>query len=391
MSPQPISTTDCPQHFQLLALVDGTLTDEDTLALENHVAVCDVCDGQLSSIEEESDALIRALAGLPATPEDETTFRILQADLLARPEPFRGNRNTVLSSQIPLDLVLPLPLGNYELLEQIGAGAHGAVFRARHRRLERQVAVKLLLHAGGPAVEDFLNEMRVVGQLDHPNIIRATDAGQHEGTYFLVMEFVSGLDVSSLLCQFGPLSVANACEISRQTALGIDVAHDHGLVHRDVKTSNLLFTMNGQVKLLDLGLATIASGASSQQAATKSGPRGTADYMAPEQWLEASTVTAKADIYSLGCTLFKLLTGVPPYRTLPDGIASKQQAHALAAVPDITLFRDDVPGPLTHLLNCMLAKSPSARPTSAMQVAESLHPNRHPSDNVKKLELSKEQ
>lgn len=372
MNVDQLSLTPCPEHVQLLALAEGTLTTEDTERLESHVAACEHCDARLASIEEQSDTLVRSLASLPVTDDDETTFRDLQAELLARPEPFGGNTATteVFTSQVPLELILPFRLGNYELLEQIGAGAHGAVFRARHTRLEREVAIKLLLHAAGPAVEEFLNEMRVVGQLDHPNIIRATDAGEHDGTYFLVMDFVPGLDVSSLLREVGSISVADACEIARQTALGLEVAHQHALVHRDVKTSNLLFTNRAQIKLLDLGLATIAA-SPSRGTPAPSGPRGTADYMAPEQW-RSGAVTASADIYSLGCTLFKLLAGAPPYRSVPAGFTSKQAAHEAAPVPRLAAWRDDVPPALEQLINKMLAKNASARPASADGVARQL-------------------
>ena len=344
------------------------------MVLTQHVSECQQCDAKLGAIEEQSDDLVRALAMLPATADDEETFQSLQASLLANPERFgEGNdRPTDLFlAEIPANVALPVRLGNYELLEQIGAGANGAVFRARHRRLEKQVAVKLLINAAGSAVEEFLNEMRVIGKLDHPNIIQATDAGEHEGTYFLVMEFAPGLDVSSLLRKTGPLGVANACEIARQTALGLSVAHANELVHRDVKTSNLLFTASGQIKLLDLGLATISSRSHSDDT-LESGPRGTADYMAPEQWREASRVDAKADIYSLGCTLFKLLTGAPPFRPLPSAVSSLEEAHINGAIPSAAETAKSLPSGLDALIGKMLAKDPAHRPRSATEIASQL-------------------
>lgn len=343
--------------------------------LSAHVAACDTCDARLESIEETSDDLVRALSSLPVVDEDESTFRQLHARLLAEPEIFQGSwtePHLAADDDLPVALALPYRLGNYELREQIGAGAHGAVFRAQHLRLEREVAIKLLIRAAGPFVEEFLHEMRVVGQLDHPNIIRATDAGEYEGTYFLAMELVPGLDVSSLLRRSGPLSVADSCEIARQTALGLAFAHDHQLVHRDVKTSNLLFSASGTIKLLDLGLATISSRAESAETPARSGPRGTADYMAPEQWIEANTVSHKADLYSLGCTLFKLMTGEPPYRQLPDGIVSKEEAHKHGKIPSLLTFRDDVPTAVDQLVTRLMSKVPADRPESANDVAEAL-------------------
>lgn len=383
---QPVSSVACPEHFQLLALIEGTLPDEQLDAVAHHVSGCPSCDARLDQIEEQSDTLIRSLASAPASPDDEETFQRLQADLLDRPESFLGDANTeatqALSEHLPMQVILPFRLGNYELLEQIGAGAHGAVFRGLHCRLEREVAVKLLLRPAGPFVTEFLNEMRVVGQLDHPNIIRATDAGEQDGTYFLVMEFVPGLDVSSLLRRTGPLSVPNACEIARQTALGLSFAHQHQLVHRDVKTSNLLLVANGQIKLLDLGLATIPTPTDDAGIQPRTGPRGTADYMAPEQWREASSVTQQADLYSLGCTMFKLLTGSPPYRELPFGVNSKEQAHTESEIPSLVTTRNDVPAAIDKLVTELLAKSPHDRPASANEVADRL------SDYVSAADLS---
>lgn len=366
----------CPKHVMLLAFAEGTLSAELSEAITAHVSECDDCDARLERIEEQSDVLLQALASLPASADDEETFRELQAELLANPESFLGTElldpTEAFDHHVPFSFTLPIQLGNYELIEQIGAGAHGAVFRARHTRLDRIVAIKLLIRSAGPYVEEFLNEMRVVGRLDHPNIVRATDAGEHNGTYFLVMEFVPGLDVSSLLRRTGPLAIADACEITRQAAIGLAFAHKNRLVHRDVKTSNLLFTARGRIKLLDLGLATISTGAEDTKLSNESGPRGTADYMAPEQWQKSDNVTAKADLYSLGCTLFKLLTGSPPFRPLPQGITSLQQAHATLPIPAMSQFRQDVPIEIERLLSDLLAKDPDDRPASAQAVATTL-------------------
>ena len=363
----------CPEHIQLLALAEGTLTESEAAELTRHISRCRSCDAQLGAIEEQSDELLQALATIPANDDDEKTFRELQAKLLASPEEFGTLAGTVSHAFIPRDLPadysLPMDLGSYKLIEQIGVGAHGAVFRARHRRLEKTVAIKLLLNVAQSAVDEFLNEMRVIGKLCHPNIIEATDAGEHEGVYFLVMEYVPGLDVSSVLRHHGPLSSADACEMARQTALGLSAAHDKALVHRDVKTSNLLFTSSGQIKLLDLGLATISSRHADLNI-DRSGPRGTADYMAPEQWREASSVDDRADIYSLGCTLYKLLTGAPPFRPLPEGVATLEQAHLNHNAPPLPAVSGGIPSGLEAFLHRMLAKQPQDRPSSVEVVAQ---------------------
>jgi len=360
----------------LLALAEGNLSEDEAIQLDEHLLSCRDCEATLNSLEDDSDTLIRTLATLPVTTDDELAFQRAHADLLANPECFLGSKgnepNATLGQDLTVGLATPFRLGNYELLEQIGAGAHGAVFRARHLRLEKTVAVKLLVHTAVQAVDDFLHEMRVIGKLDHPHIIRATDAGEVDGIHFLVMDFVPGLDVSSLLRRVGPLSVGNACEVARQAALGLAFAHQHGLVHRDIKTSNLLFSASGQVKLLDLGLATFASPDVHHAEPGNPMPRGTADYMAPEQWLPSGAVDARADLYSLGCTLYKMLTGVPPYRVVPSGFSSKQAAHREAPIPSLKDKRPEVPSSLDRFAKQLLAKRADDRPHSAEFVAEQM-------------------
>jgi serine/threonine protein kinase len=210
------------------------------------------------------------------------------------------------------------------------------------------VAIKLLRpdHDFNPnQVERFLKEIRAVARLDHPNLIRATDAGEADGRHFLAMEFVPGVDLSQVVATCAPLSIANACEAIRQTAIGLKHLHENGFVHRDLKPSNLLLTSARQIKLLDLGLVQTIPGHgatddSSEDPPSKQPhwPDGTPDYMPPEQW-NLQPVDLRSDLYSLGCTLFKLLTGTAPYRPLPDGFADRCAAHCKAAIPSITALR----------------------------------------------------
>src|SRR5205085_11414758 len=184
----------------------------------------------------------------------------------------------------------------------------GTVYKAEHTRLRRLVAIKLLSadRTQSPsAVARFDREMHAIGGLDHPNIVRALDAGEHEGKHFLVMEFVAGDDVSALLARLGPVPVADACEIVRQAALGLQHAHQAGLVHRDIKPGNLMLTPDGVVKVLDLGLALLSQPAETGRELTGSGQvMGTLDYMAPEQGDDMHGVDIRADVYSLGATLY---------------------------------------------------------------------------------------
>jgi WD40 repeat protein/CubicO group peptidase (beta-lactamase class C family) len=267
-------------------------------------------------------------------------------------------------------------LREYVLLEKIGQGGMGTVYRALHTRLDKVVAVKTLtagLVSHPEAVARFGREMKAVGKLNHPNIIQATDAGEVEGVHFLVMEYVEGADLARVARRVGRLRVADACEVARQAAHGLAHAHERGLIHRDVKPSNLLLSAAGQVKLLDLGLARL------QKAFTEGGSTitgvvlGTFDYMAPEQGEDAHAVTARADVYSLGCTLYHLLTGRPPFAGRPTA-ALKLRAHATEPVPPVRAARAEVPEALAAVLARMLAKGPAERYAGAAEVAEALGP-----------------
>jgi len=175
-------------------------------------------------------------------------------------------------------------VGDYELLSRLGAGGMGTVFKARHRHLDKIVALKLIGAArlgGQQAVSRFQREMRAVGRLEHPNIVGARDAGQADGVWFLAMEYIDGADLSVLSRRVGPMAIPDACELIRQAACGLQHAHEHRLVHRDIKPSNLMLSRTGQVKLLDLGLALFHADPLPGELTAPSAVMGTAEYMAP--------------------------------------------------------------------------------------------------------------
>jgi serine/threonine protein kinase len=194
----------------------------------------------------------------------------------------------------------------YKLLAELGKGGMGTVYRALHTKLDREVALKILpaeRTKDPEAVDRFQREMKAVGKLEHPHIVRATDAGEQDGTHFLVMEYVEGLDLSELVQVIGPLPVADACEVIRQAAVGLQAAHEHGMVHRDIKPSNLMLAANGRVKILDLGLALLdpqrgdVDDEGGGRDLTSDGQiMGTFDYMAPEQAGDSHGVDIRADI-----------------------------------------------------------------------------------------------
>jgi serine/threonine protein kinase len=267
---------------------------------------------------------------------------------------------------------------NYEIVRPLASGGMGQVYVARHLRLQRDVALKVILaqFVDHDAAKRFEREMLAAGRLDHPNLVRATDAGESRGRLFLVMDLVPGCDVGRLVTDLGPLRVADACELARQIAVALQAVFKAKLVHRDIKPSNVMLTPDGVVKVLDLGLARLVE--DSSDSLTEVGSlAGTLDYMAPEQALDARAVTIAADVYSLGCTLYCLLAGRPPFGDPEHRSAtSKLRAHNLEAVPAITTFRPELaqnPG-LVRLLDQMLAKDPADRPAEPQLVAEALTP-----------------
>ena len=262
-----------------------------------------------------------------------------------------------------------------------------------HTKLGRVVALKVLTRGRGrdpQAIDRFEREMRAVGQVDHPNIVHAYDAREIDGTPVLVMELVDGLDLSEIVRRIGPLAVADACELVRQTAVALQCAHEHGLVHRDVKPSNVMLTRSGEVKLLDLGLARFCTfvvpasggktpaeaGATNNDEITGSGlAMGTADYMAPEQASDSRSVDVRADLYSLGCTLYKLLSGRAPFGGSGHrGTFEKMTAHVKEAPPSIRRPCSQVPEKLAAVVDRLLAKDPADRFATPAEVADALTP-----------------
>jgi hypothetical protein len=261
------------------------------------------------------------------------------------------------------------------VLEELGSGGMGRVFLCEQTSMNRLVAVKVL-PAQTPvgALERFMREARASAALDHPNIVRAFDVDHDDRFHFLVMEFVEGPTLAHLVEQQGPLAVAPACHYTAQAALGLHHAHEAGWIHRDVKPANLLVDRTGTVKLLDLGLARFVLGEDEQltKKLDDTSLIGTADYIAPELTLPDEVVDCRADIYSLGATLFYLLTGRPPYNE--GSILQKLMAHQLSDPPLLTQLRTSVPSELADLVQRMMARKSVRRPQTAEDVADELQP-----------------
>ena len=286
----------------------------------------------------------------------------------------------------------PRRLGDYELLEIIGSGGMGVVYKARHVRLDRVVALKVLpdrLLSNEQLLARFRQEMQSIGRLKHPNIVQAYDAREEHGVHFLVMELIDGLSVDKLLAA-RPLAVADACELVRQAAEGLQHAHEHQLVHRDIKPSNLILNRAGEVQIVDFGLARVNDERLTSGLTQSHSALGTLDYMAPEQFDDSSHVDTRADIYSLGCTLFNLLAGNPPYPAPRYSTpAAKMRAHCMVAAPRLDQLHPDVPPPLAAIVERMLAKQPEDRFAVPADVAQALAPFAVGSDLHKLLAASR--
>ncbi|MDB5337501.1 MAG: pknH 3, partial [Planctomycetaceae bacterium] len=283
-------------------------------------------------------------------------------------------------------------IGPYRLTKKLGQGGMGAVYQATHTKLDKVVAIKLLSRQSGleaTAVERFEREMKAVGKLDHPHIVRAMDAGECDGFHYLVMEYVEGRDVSQWVKARGPFSVGQGCEIIRQAALGLHEAHSLGLVHRDIKPSNLFLTSKGCIKILDLGLARLAEGTFNHELTQSGQCMGTPDYMAPEQWTNARDVDGRTDLYALGCTLYHVLAGRPPFGTSEhESLGSKVLAHTSGAVPDIRQLRADLPDQVRQVLDCLLAKDREQRFATGGDLASALQPYCEPLPGADPLSAS---
>ena len=275
----------------------------------------------------------------------------------------------------------PSPLPQYEVLGYLGGGGMGEIFKARHVHLDRTVVIKWLRSdvPVSPQMEArFKREMLAAGQVTHPNVVNATDAGIVDGRRYLVMEYIDGVDLSVLCKCVGRLPIADACEVIRQSALGLAKAHDTSIVHRDIKPTNIMVASDGSVKVLDLGLALLQRDDESDEhtlTSADSGPFGTYDYMSPEQWGDTHSVDHRSDLYSLGCTLYFLLCGHAPFGTdKHKSPTAKMRGHVLEDIPSIQDLRPDVPDELNTLLDQLLAKEVDQRSSSADELAEALSP-----------------
>jgi serine/threonine protein kinase len=286
-----------------------------------------------------------------------------------------GDR-TVSSSDTDPTSPVPIQLGRYQLLDKLGQGGMGEVYLAHDASLDRSVALKLLPHVSvhdPDALARFRREARALAKLSHPGIVQAFDSDSADGRHFLVMEYVEGHSLGRLLKEHGRLPPGLAADYIRQAALALQHAHERGLIHRDLKPSNLLVTPQGQVKLLDLGLARFLQDQVGDANLTREGAgMGTPDYCAPEQYRDAHRADGRADVYALGCTLYHLLTGHVPFPG--TSLSEKYRAHDEQEPQPVGESCPEVPVGLVAVLRRMMAKRPQDRFRSAGEAAAALAP-----------------
>jgi serine/threonine protein kinase/DNA-binding response OmpR family regulator len=270
-----------------------------------------------------------------------------------------------------------LRIGNYDVLDRVGAGGMGTVFKARHARMKRIVALKLmsrkLAEEDDTFVRRFQREVETIARLSHPNIVMAFDAGEDDAGPYLVMEYVDGRDLASIVESDGPLSVAAAVNYILQAARGLEYAHSQGIIHRDIKPANLLRDAAGTIKLTDLGVARLsnAEGAATVSGITQTGGvLGSVHYMSVEQAIDSTRIDFRSDIYSLGATLYSLLTGEAPYNG--NTMMAVLLKHRDAAIPSLPEVRKDIPVALDAVFRRMLAKSPDDRYQTMAEVVRVL-------------------
>ena len=357
-------SNSCPPPEALRSYLNGKSADAETEILENHLASCQRCQVYLEIVSEESDSLMQLVADAASVPQ---VAGGVAGDSPSLSTGFvsHGQMDSPASSRSGAGDSTYM-IRDYRILECIGQGGMGRVYRALHVKLNQQRAVKILKsdRMGAPeAISRFAREMKLLAQLEHRHIVRAFDAGEHDGLPYFVMEFISGINLNQLVRRLGPLPVTAACSIVRLAASALQYAHEQKVIHRDIKPSNLMITAEGDVKLLDLGLAQILEMEGDEAVSRADQVLGTLAYMSPEQLSGRRQVTPQSDIFSLGLTLHELLTGQRPF----------ERPGKPPLLSDIRSVRPDVDENLDALVRDMTALIPSERPLSMTDVESRLN------------------
>ena len=355
-----VHPTDQTLHFNGL----GKLDDVSSESVSKHLESCPDCQRRVA--EMSSDSFLGRLQKARGSPCEVSSTTPGPAD----------------SIELPPAETMPPGLSDhpdYEVIRELGRGGMGVVYLAHNRLLGRQEVLKVMarhIMERPGLLARFLAEMRAVARLQHPNIVTAYSAFRLGESIVFAMEYVEGLDLAKLVKTKGPLPVAHACYFVNQAAQGMQHAHEQGMVHRDIKPGNLMLSHKGNralVKILDFGLAKVTREAPVDGGLTNPGQAlGTPDYMAPEQIRDAQKADIRADIYSLGCTLYYLLSGGPPFHA--ENLWDLYQAHHSMDAKLLNFVRPEVPSELASLVAKTMAKEPERRFQTPAEVAQALVP-----------------
>lgn len=395
-----------PTPEMIQAYVLGQASEDVIDTVDRHLAECENCRETLREVDNDSfvNCLQKCVEAEemgrtrtyavtnPRNPNEGTDQRATREGnpqgIAKSPTVYPGEGDTVLPPEV-VDIPALANHERYEVLELVGRGGMGDVYRAEHRMMKRPVALKIIkpeLVARKSAVERFRREVEAAARLSHPNIVTSYDAEQAGDLHFLVMEFVDGTDLAEVLEERGPLPVDEACDYVRQVALGLQHAMENDMVHRDIKPHNLMLTKYGQVKILDFGLASLTGGKPEGETVTESqwereqksltqasSFMGTPDYVSPEQATDPRNADIRSDVYSLECTMYHLLTGQVPF---PGGkVFDKIDAQQKREPQPIHELRSDVPPGVAEVVDRMMRKEPEERYQSPAEVADALNPD----------------
>ena len=307
--------------------------------------------------------------------EQSVEARPIDGEALAKTLQKEGILSKFQAQRLCQGKVRSLQLGNYRLIKIIGRGGMGIVYEAEHKTMKHRVAIKMIsskVTANGSMLRRFFREVEVAAKLSHPNIVTAIDANQTGKKYYMVMELVQGEDLGVIVQRETVLTVPEVIGYMTQAAVGLAYAHNQGIIHRDIKPHNMLLDNDGVIKILDLGLVSLQRPQSNDDDSITQHNQiiGTVDYMSPEQADDVHHVDQRADIYSLGCSIFRLLVGHPPFPK--SSIIQKLLSHRDDPIPSLHDFRDDIPELLDQIFRRMLAKNPDNRYQSMDEVVGAL-------------------
>jgi serine/threonine protein kinase len=357
---------ECPR-LEILRLFDaGRISDEAQFSeIASHIDSCAHCLGQLDRVQQDTEDAV-----IPRQKVD--------ADRNAQPDPFESEpecaRAVALVEALPRHrnaTALPDAIGAYRIVDILGHGGMGVAYKAWHQHLKRRVVLKLIGHLHSASAQyqgQFAIEQEIIGKLNHPNIATAYDAGVHDETPFLVLEYVEGLTLQEMLRLEESFSVESACSIVREIALGLQYIHDAGFIHRDIKPANVMVTPDRKIKILDFGLALATQ---STVDTVNGGIAGTRNFRAPEQCIPGMRIDHRADLYSLGAVFFALLTGSAPVAPSKTDTTETEQNTAKSG-PTPSRLPHAIPDELSGIIDSLLAPSPDERPASAQIVADVL-------------------